>query len=297
MHGRTVVVTGASSGIGLVTARDLARAGARVLMVCRHGGRGEQARAEIAAAAAGTPPALLLADMGSQAAVRSLADELHRRAPRLDVLINNAGAIFGRRELTVDGIERTFAVNHLGPFLLTNLVLDLLHSAPRARIVNVAAESPLSRLDFDNLQGERNYNFLGAYFRSKLENIIFTFELDRRLRGTNVTATCMSPGPTRTKFGHGLEGWPRIFPLTVKRLFPGPQTGARTLTWLACSPEVEGQSGQFYFRERVRQTRPFMHDPAIAERLWQISSELVGLGAGAQGTSPSLAPQPARRSA
>jgi NAD(P)-dependent dehydrogenase (short-subunit alcohol dehydrogenase family) len=277
VHGKTVVVTGANSGIGFVTARDLAQAGARVLMVCRHEGRGERARAEIASQASGQLPELLLADMGLQADVRALAEQLHRRSPRIDVLINNAASIFGKRELTKDGIERTFALNHLGPFLLTNLVLDLLHAAPQSRIVNVAAESPLSRLDFDNLQAERSYNFLGAYFRSKLENIIFTFELDRRLKGTRVTANCMSPGPTRTRFGHNLRGPVRFFPLIVKRLFPGAETGARTLTWLARAPELAAKSGDFYFRERARKTRPFMRDPLIAARLWQISSALVGL--------------------
>lgn len=277
MLGKTVVVTGANSGIGFVTARDLARAGARVYMVCRHEGRGEEARAAIAGVATGAPPELLLADLASQSSVRAVADELHRRTPHIDVLVNNAAGIFSRRELTADGIERTFAVNHLGPFLLTNLVLDLVLAARAGRIVNVAAESPLSQLDFDNLQGEKHYNFLGAYFRSKLENGIFTFDLARQLQGTSATVNCMSPGPTRTRFGHDIRGLARVIPLFLKPLFPGPEVGARTLTWLASAPEVAGSSGQFYLRKRAMRAKPVMRDAAVADRLWRISSDLVGL--------------------
>jgi NAD(P)-dependent dehydrogenase (short-subunit alcohol dehydrogenase family) len=179
MHGKTILITGANSGIGFVTAVELAKMGARVLMVCRDTERGAHARAAVAQVATGAAPELLLADISSQQAIRALADEVRRHFSKIDVLINNAAGIFAERALTVDGIERTFATNHLGPFLLTNLVLDLVRAGPGGRIVNVAAESFLSRLDFGNLDGEKSYGFLSAYFRSKLEIIIFSLDLAR----------------------------------------------------------------------------------------------------------------------
>lgn len=281
MQGKTVVITGANSGVGFATAVALARMGARIVMVCRDARRGADAQAAIADVATEATPELLLADMSSQQSVRSLAEELRRQVPKIDVLINNAAGIFAERGLTVDGIERTFATNHLGPFLLTNLMLDLIKAGGGGRIVNVAAESPIKALDFDNLQGEKRYGFLDAYFRSKLENVIFTIELARRLEGSGVTVTSMSPGPTKTRFGDNMTGLPALFPFILKKLFPGPETGARTLIYLASSPEVEGVSGRFFFRQRARRTKPVTLDPEVAARLWQISAHLVGLPADA----------------
>lgn len=293
MNGKIVLITGANSGIGFVTARELARRGAEILMVCRDPARGAAAAAAVREVAAGPPPELLIADISSQSAVHTLADQVHRRFPHIDVLVNNAGGIFAHRELTADGIEKTFATNHLGPFLLTNLLLDMVVNQPGARIVNVAAESLLSRLDFDNLQGETAYGFLSAYFRSKLENIIFTFELARRLEGTGVTVNCMSPGPTRTRFGHDMTGLVSLFPRFIKRIFPSAETGARTLIYLASSPEVAGTSGRFFLREKARRTKPVTHDRAVAERLWRASADLVGLAS--QGAQSSETPAIARK--
>jgi len=277
MHGKTVLITGANSGIGFITAVELAKMGARVLMVCRDTERGAHARAAVAQVASGAAPELLLADMSSQQAIRALADEVRRRFSKIDVLINNAAGIFAERALTVDGIERTFATNHLGPFLLTNLVLDLVRAGPGGRIVNVAAESLLSRLDFGNLDGEKSYGFLSAYFRSKLEIIIFSLDLAQRLQGSGVTVNCMSPGPTRTRFGDSMTGLAGLLPRLVKKLFPGPEKGARTLIYLASSPDVEGISGRFFLRQRARRTKPVTSDAEVAARLWRVSSELVGL--------------------
>jgi NAD(P)-dependent dehydrogenase (short-subunit alcohol dehydrogenase family) len=277
MHGKTVLITGANSGIGFVTARELTRMGARVLMVCRNTERGAHARAAVAEVATGAAPELLLADMSSQQAIRALANEVRQRFPKIDVLINNAAGIFAERSLTVDGLERTFATNHLGPFLLTNLVLDLVRAGPGGRIVNVAAESFLSKLDFDNLEGEKSYGFLSAYFRSKLENIIFSLDLARRLPDSGVTVNCMSPGPTRTRFGDDMTGFAGLFPRLLKMLFPSAATGARTVIYLASSPEVDGISGRFFLRQQARRTKPVASDAAVAARLWRVSAELVGL--------------------
>lgn len=277
MHGKVVLITGANSGVGFVTARELAKMGARVLMVCRDSERGTHARTEVAKAATGPAPELLLADISSQPAVRGLADEVRRRFPGIDVLINNAGAIFAQRELTADGIEKTFATNHLGPFLLTNLVLDLVCARPGGRIVNVASESYPSRLAFDNLQGEKSYGFLSAYFRSKLENIIFTFDLAKRLQNAGVSVNCLSPGPSRTRFGDNMTGIAGLFPRLAKTLFPDPEKGARTLIYLASSPEVAGVSGRFFLRQLARRTKPVTHDTEVAARLWRVSACLAGL--------------------
>jgi NAD(P)-dependent dehydrogenase (short-subunit alcohol dehydrogenase family) len=279
MREKVVLITGANSGVGFVTARELARMGARVLMVCRDAERGAEARAVVAKVASGPAPELLLADISLQAAIRALAGDVRQGCERIDVLINNAAGIFAQRELTAEGIERTFATNHLGTFLLTNLLLDLLRLAEGGRIINVVAEAYPSALDFDNLQGERRYGLLSAYFRSKLENIIFTIDLARRLQSSAVTVNCASPGPTRTRFGDNMTGLAGLFPRLAKPLFPGPEKGARTLIYLASSPEVAGVSGRFFLRQRVRQTKPVTRDPEVAARLWCISANLVGLPA------------------
>lgn len=277
MHGKTVLITGANSGIGFVTAVELAKMGARVLMVCRDTERGAHARAAVAQVATGAAPELLLADISSQQAIRVVADDVRQRFPKIDVLINNAGGIFAERGFTVNGIERTFATNHLGPFLLTNLLIDLIKAGTGGRIVNVASESYPSELDFGNLQGEKGYSSLSAYFRSKLENIIFSLDLAQRLQNSGVTVNCMSPGPTSTRFGDNMTGLAGLFPRLAKKLFPGPEKGARTLIYLASSPDVEGISGRFFLRQRARRTKPVTSDAEVAARLWRVSSLLVGL--------------------
>jgi NAD(P)-dependent dehydrogenase (short-subunit alcohol dehydrogenase family) len=286
MRGKIALITGANSGIGFVTAVELAKMGVRVLMVCRDSERGAQARAAVAKVATGAPPELLLADMSSQKSIRALADDVRQRFVSVDVLINNAGGIFAKRELTVDGIERTFATNHLGPFLLTNLLLDRVSAETGGRIVNVASESYPSKLDFGNLQGEKSYGFLNAYFRSKLENIIFSLDLAQRLQPSGVTVNCMSPGPTSTRFGDNMTGLAGLFPRLAKKLFPSPEKGARTLVYLASSPEIAGVSGRFFLRQRMRSTKPVTHDREVAAQLWRVSAELVGLPVVTQPAEP-----------
>src|SRR5215472_2394513 len=280
MTHKTILITGASSGLGLATAKALAADGAGLIMVSRSPVRAELARREVDAVATGPSPRVLIADLASQAQVRALAARVGAESPQLDVLINNAGGIFATRELTVDGIERTFALNHLAPFLLTNLLIEPLKAAPAARIVTVASEAYPGRLDFDNLQGERSYHFLVAYMRSKLANILFSHELARRLQGSSVTANCLSPGPTLTRFGNDLTGPAALFPRIMKRipgLFAPVEFGARTSIQLASAPELEDVSGRFFLRGREQRTKPVTYDANVAARLWWLSEDLVSL--------------------
>ena len=259
------MITGANSGVGFAAAQQLAGRGAQIVMVCRDRARGEHAQSELAAAATGAPPQLLLADLSAQSEIRSLAEEMASRHPCIDVLVNNAGGVFDHRELSVDGIEKTFATNHLAPFLLTHLLLAQLIAAPAGRVVTVSSEAYSRRLDFANLQGERRYSFLSAYSRSKLANVLFTRELARRLEHSGVTANAVSPGPAKTRFGDNMRGTVGVFPKVMKRMpfFASPARAARTIVYAAASPELEGVSGRFYLRGKEwRASR----SPRIARR-------------------------------
>ena len=279
MQGKTVLVTGANSGIGYITARRLAELGAAVLLVCRDPARGGAARDRIAAVASGPAPTLVQADLAARDQIRTLAEQVRTRFGRLDVLINNAGGVFDRRELTVDGIEQTFAVNHLAPFLLTNLLLSPLRAAPAARVVTVTSEAHSRRFDLDNLQGERHYQFLRAYSVTKTANLLFTYELARRLSGSTVTANAVSPGPSRTGFGDNLTGSRALFPAVMKRMpfFHSAEQGADTVVYAATAPELTAMSGRFYQDRRERRSKPITHDITVAAQLWQTSEELCGL--------------------
>ncbi|HSC46627.1 MAG TPA: SDR family oxidoreductase [Gammaproteobacteria bacterium] len=278
MQGKTVLITGANSGVGFAMAEALAVRGAKIVMVCRDAVRGEAAWEKLMRASTCSVPVLLLADLSSQRQIRALSQDLHARFEHLDVLINNAGGIFSRHSLTEDGIERSFAVNHLAPFLLTKLLLDLVLAAPAGRVVNVTSEIHAGSIDFDNLQGERSYGFMAAYKRNKLANILFTYELAHRLADGRITVNCFSPGPTRTRFGDDMTGLPRLFPLLFKRvpfLFKSPEQGAETGVYLTASPAVAGISGRYFFRNRDERTKPVSYDIAAAKRLWDVSEQLV----------------------
>jgi retinol dehydrogenase 12 len=277
MAGKICVVTGANSGIGRAASIALARLGAEVVLVCRDRGRGESAMAEVAAAATGAAPSLELADLGSLEQVRDVAGRL-AKLPRIDVLVNNAGLVVGTRQVTVDGFEHTIAVNHLAPFLLTNLLLPTLEASAPSRIVNVASTAHRgARLDLGDLQLERRYLPMLAYSNSKLANILFTRELSRRLDGTSVTATCLHPGTVNTHFGDTGATWLRLGLVVAGPFLKSPETGARTLVYLASSPDVEGKSGGYYVSRTLRSPSRAAQDEALARQLWDRSAELTGL--------------------
>jgi NAD(P)-dependent dehydrogenase (short-subunit alcohol dehydrogenase family) len=278
LGGKVCLITGATSGIGLVAARELVRRGARVVLVGRSPARAEAAVSLVRSATGNPDVEFLLADLSSQQQVRELARQFRAKYPRLDVLVNNAGGIWMRRELTVDGIERTFAVNHLAYFLLTNLLLDTLTPSAPARIVNVSSRAHWrATLDFDDLMGERGYGGWKQYCRSKLMNLLFTYELARRLEGTGVTVNALHPGWVATGFAAN-NGWKGHLIRLAARLFAlTPEQGARTLVYLASSPEVAGVSGRYFARERAVPSSPASHDQAAARRLWDLSAAMTGL--------------------
>ena len=270
-----LLITGGSSGIGLAAALQLAANGAEVVMVSRDSARGDAARDMVAAVATGREPRFLPADLSSLESVRALAARLHDRFGSLDALINNAGTASGQRTLTVDGFERTFAVNHLAPFLLTQLLLDLLAAAPAARVIHTVSETHSGRLDFDNLQGERHYSFFSAYARSKTAAILFTYELARRLDGTGITSNCFTPGPTASDFGRGLGGMVGVMGGLMRLIGTPPEKSARTAVNLATSTEVEGLTGQYFVKGRPGRSKPITYDREVAARLWTVSEQLT----------------------
>jgi len=279
---KIVVITGANAGIGFATAIGLAKEGARIVMVCRDAGRGNSAMRAVAQVAA-VSPSLFIADLSSQRSVRELSVALHERLSRIDVLVNNAGAAFAKRELTVDGFERTFATNHLGPFLLTNLVLDLIRKSPSGRIVNVTAGIPVSRSSFfDNLQGEKHYSQFNAYRSSKVGNILFTYELARRLQGTGITVNCVHPGPVRTEFTQKAGGLLSVMAKILRPIMKSSEAGARTPIYLATSPDIAGVTGGYFVNCKQRRSSGMTYDRTIAARHWAISEQFTSLKNGAQ---------------
>jgi retinol dehydrogenase-12 len=278
MEGKVCLVTGATAGIGLVTALELARRGARVIGVGRSPERCAEAARQIREQTASTDVEYLVADLSSQAKVRRLADEVKAATGRLNVLVNNAGLIRLKREVTVDGLEMTFALNHLAYFLLTNLLLDTLKTSAPARIVSVASAAHQGcQLDFDDLQGETKFSPWRAYQQSKLANILFTRELARRLDGTGVTANVLHPGYVRTQIfrAEGFTGWllrraAELFAIT-------PEEGAQTSVYLATAPDVEGLTGQYFIRRKPASSSPESQDEATARKLWEVSAKLTGL--------------------
>jgi retinol dehydrogenase 12 len=277
LSGKVILVTGATEGIGRVTAERLAGMGTQVIIL----GRNPSKTAAVAAAirqSTGARVEVLVADLSILAQVHGAAQEFLAHHNRLDVLVNNAGAIFTSRQVSADGYEMTFALNHLGYFLLSMLLLDTLKASAPARIVNVSSGAhQVASLDFSDLQSEKSYTAFGAYGRSKLANIYFTYELARRLEGSGVTANCLHPGFVATNFGASNGGIFRpIFRLG--QIFAlSPEKGAQTSIYLASSPAVDGVSGKYFDRKRAVASSSVSYDREAAARLWAISLQMTGL--------------------
>jgi NAD(P)-dependent dehydrogenase (short-subunit alcohol dehydrogenase family) len=273
MGGKVCLVTGASAGIGLATAWELSRLGAEVVLVARDQTRGEQARAKVIAKSGNEHVGLLLADLSSLAQVRGLAKEFEEKYSRLDVLVNNAGIIPQMRQISVDGFEMQWAVNHLAVFLLTNLLLPRLKSSDPARVVTVSSMVHSgARIDFEDLQAEKGYSASGVYSMTKLANVLFTYELARRLGDSGVTANCLHPGVINTSLYQNYMGG-GSGSASDNEL----EGGARTSVYLASSPEVEGVSGKYFSRSAERASSEESYHLATAQRLWQVSAEMTGL--------------------
>jgi NAD(P)-dependent dehydrogenase (short-subunit alcohol dehydrogenase family) len=280
MRGKTILITGATNGIGLEAAVELARRGARMFLVGRDPGRTQAAVEQVKARSGSGEVASFLCDFSSQASIRALAGEVLGRLDRLDVLINNAGGVNKKRELTADGIERTFAVNHLGYFLLTNLLLDLIRKSAPARIVTVASIGHRrGTLDFDDLGFERGgYWIMRAYTRSKLANVLFAAELARRLAGTGVTSNSLHPGSVATNIWSGAPTWAKpVIQLLWRPFFLSVEEGAAFIVQLAADPKLEGVTGKYFERGVAVPPAPLAQDEALARKLWDVSAAMTGL--------------------
>jgi NAD(P)-dependent dehydrogenase (short-subunit alcohol dehydrogenase family) len=279
MQEKMVVVTGGTHGIGYETARGLALLGASVLLVGRNAPRGVAAVASLQQQTGNTNISFLQADLSSLAEVRRLADQITKQYPHVHVLVNNAGGVNAQRTVTADGLEATFVTNHLAPFLLTNLLLPVLKASTPARVVNVSSTQHRSgRIDFTDLQSERDYDQMRAYRQAKLANLFFTYELARRLNGSNVTVNAADPGGT-------LEGTKAVpLPLAVRLILPlfskwlTTEHAAQSSIYLASSPDVDGLSGKYVnFRKKIVRSSPASYDEVTAEKVWHSSAKLTGL--------------------
>ena len=277
MNGKVCLVTGATSGIGEETAKELAQRGATVIVVGRNEKKCAATVTQIRQQTGNAQVESMIADFSSLEQIRALAELFKKKYARLDVLVNNAGAIYLSRQQSVDGYELTFAVNHLGYFLLTNLLLDLVVASAPSRIINISSAMHTGApLDFSDLQNTRKYNGMRVYGQSKLANILFTYELARRLQGKNVTVNAVHPGMVATNFAanNGVLG--KIARPVMNLGSISIAEGAETMAYLATSPEVEGVTGKYWVKKKERQSSPASYDEAAQKRLWQVSEEMVG---------------------
>ncbi len=281
MEGKICLVTGANSGIGKATSLGLARSGATAVMVCRTRETGEAAMTEVKAKSGSEKIYLMVADLASQLSVRRLARDFEGKFSNLHVLINNAGTYSTKRQVTADGIEMTFAVNYLARFLLTNLLLDTLRNSSPARVIDVAgAYHSKGKIDFDDLNGEKFYNGARANNQSKLANVLFTYELARRLKGTNVTTNCLHPGAVATPLIEKDPYYPSYLKFLYRLFKPflkSPEKGAETILYLASSPEVEHTTGKYFVNKKVTRSSKESYDEALGRKLWERSLRLTKL--------------------
>ena len=278
MGGKVILITGGTSGIGKAAATALAGMGATVVITGRNEERGKRALQEIREESGNDGVELILADLTVQDEVRRLAEELRERHNQLEVLVNNAGLVLSERTETPDGIETQLAINHLAPFLLTNLLLDLLKESAPSRIVTVSSDAHRwAKIDLDDLQSRKRYRGMQVYGKTKLANIMFTYELAERLEGTEVTANCMHPGGVNTNFGNNQGGPMNLLFRLFKPFMRSPEQGADTLIYLASSPEVEGMTGKYLADRKVKAASDAAYDETTRKRLWEASEELTGL--------------------
>ena len=278
MKDKTVLITGANAGIGLATSIELARLGARVMMVSRDNERGRNAQAIVKEKSGNDNIHLLIADLSDPTAIRNLAQEVEQGFGEMHVLLNNAAVIPRRREITKDGLEMQFAVNHLAYFHLTGLLIDLLKANSPARVVNVSSQVHAgATIDFDDLQSVQQYGRTRVYGKTKLANVLFTYELARRLEGSEVTVNCLHPGVVATNLLADAGGLPRKLKAVTRIAAVGVEAGARTSVYLASAEEVEGVSGQYFVKEMAVPSSPESYDEETARRLWDVSCQLTGL--------------------
>jgi len=278
MAGRVCMVTGANSGIGKATAMGLAEMGATVILVCRSKEKGEAALSEIRGKSGNNSLDLMLADMSSMRSVRQLASEFRRKYDRLHVLVNNAGLFMFTRTTTGDRLETTFEVDYLSHFLLTGLLIDLLKASAPSRLVEVSSVAHYNgHIDFEDLQGEKGYGGWKAYSQAKLAQVLFTYELARRLKGTGVTANCLHPGAVATNIWSRPLGRAGFIMKLLRLFMMGPEGGAKTPIYLASSPDVEGVSGKYFTNKKEKESSKESNDEQVARRLWLVSEELTGL--------------------
>lgn len=286
MHGKVILITGATNGIGKVAALELAKMGATVVIVGRNPSKTADVLREIRHASASDSADMIVADLSLLSGMRKAADTFRERYDRLDVLVNNAGALFARRSVTADGYEATFALNHLSYFVITNALLDMLQASAPARIINTSSGAHMGAvrgINFDDLHSEKRYTAFGAYAQSKLANVLFTRELARRLQGTGVTANSLHPGFVNTGFGkNGSNGIVAMAFRLITLVGRTPEKGAETLIYLASSPAVADVSGQYFVDNQPAAISKAAQDDEQARRLWQVSEQMVGAGAAAQ---------------
>ncbi|MFX0137807.1 MAG: SDR family oxidoreductase [Candidatus Hodarchaeota archaeon] len=276
IEGKICMITGANSGIGKATALGLAELGVSIIMVCRNRERGESAQQEIIEKTGNKNVDLLICDLSSQEQIHKLVSEFKEKYQDLHVLINNAGIVLSKRNLSVDGIEMNFAVNHLAPFLLTNLLIEILKKSAPSRIINVSSGvHRRASLDFDDIQGEnKKYGAFKNYGVSKLAITLFTYELSRKLEGTGVTVNAVHPGVVRSNLGRDLPAFSRSF---QKTFFKSPRKGAATSIYLASSPDVEGITGKYFVNKQPKRSSEESYNEEYAKRLWEISAEMTNL--------------------
>jgi NAD(P)-dependent dehydrogenase (short-subunit alcohol dehydrogenase family) len=276
MKGKMCMVTGANSGIGFVVSKELARMRVSVVMVCRNQSKGDIARNEIVKESGNQSVELMIADLASLESVRSLAQAYKKQHDKLQVLVNNAGLILGKRTVTADGLETTFVVNYLSHFLLTNLLLDTLKASAPSRIVNVTSDAHYDgHMVFDDLQGEKRYGAMRSYSQSKLAQVLFTYELAERIKGTGVTVNCVHPGAVRTHWGD-TAGALGIGIRIARPFMIGPDKGAETPLYVATSPEVEGVTGKFFSSKKEKESSQESYNKEVSKKLWEMSMKLSG---------------------